>query len=158
MINWELRSPVLLKLIVQLLKLEFIVCLQWGYIVISILLRKNMCMPTLYFAPFFMHWLNNDWDSYKGMWLFMHSIWNCSLVNMYHAKTISTATLVPHKPQVTNQHANTEYLGVSPASNSVNSRGSSKQRLRWTSDLHDRFVDAISQLGGPDSEYLDALS
>lgn len=32
--------------------------------------------------------------------------------------------------------------------------GSGKQRLRWTSDLHDRFVDAITQLGGPDSGYL----
>lgn len=27
-----------------------------------------------------------------------------------------------------------------------------KPRLRWTSDLHDRFVDAVTKLGGPDSE------
>ncbi|KAI5081720.1 hypothetical protein GOP47_0001463 [Adiantum capillus-veneris] len=27
---------------------------------------------------------------------------------------------------------------------------SSKQRLRWTSDLHDRFVEAVTQLGGAD--------
>jgi len=73
---------------------------------------------------------------------------------MYHAKTISTATLVPHKTKVTNQHPNSEYLGVSPASNPVTLGGSSKQRLRWTSDLHERFLDAISQLGGSDSEYL----
>lgn len=26
-----------------------------------------------------------------------------------------------------------------------------KPRLRWTSELHDRFVDAVAQLGGPDS-------
>ncbi|XP_073055930.1 LOW QUALITY PROTEIN: myb family transcription factor PHL7-like [Primulina eburnea] len=26
----------------------------------------------------------------------------------------------------------------------------SKQRLRWTHELHDRFVDAVAQLGGPD--------
>ncbi|XP_058114584.1 protein PHR1-LIKE 3-like isoform X3 [Magnolia sinica] len=25
-----------------------------------------------------------------------------------------------------------------------------KPRLRWTADLHDRFVDAVTQLGGPD--------
>ncbi|KAL4585313.1 hypothetical protein LXL04_009931 [Taraxacum kok-saghyz] len=26
----------------------------------------------------------------------------------------------------------------------------SKQRLRWTHELHERFVDAVAQLGGPD--------
>ncbi|KAJ6933255.1 myb family transcription factor APL-like isoform X1 [Populus alba x Populus x berolinensis] len=25
-----------------------------------------------------------------------------------------------------------------------------KPRLRWTADLHDRFVDAVTKLGGPD--------
>ena len=29
----------------------------------------------------------------------------------------------------------------------------SRQRLRWTHELHERFVDAVTQLGGPDSEY-----
>jgi len=29
-----------------------------------------------------------------------------------------------------------------------------KPRLRWTTDLHDRFVDAVTKLGGPDSMYL----
>ena len=28
-----------------------------------------------------------------------------------------------------------------------------KPRLRWTAELHDRFVDAVTQLGGPDSAY-----
>lgn len=27
-----------------------------------------------------------------------------------------------------------------------------KQRLRWTPELHDRFVHAVARLGGPDSE------
>lgn len=26
-----------------------------------------------------------------------------------------------------------------------------KPRLRWTADLHERFVDAVTQLGGPSS-------
>lgn len=25
-----------------------------------------------------------------------------------------------------------------------------RPRLRWTPDLHDRFVDAVTRLGGPD--------
>lgn len=33
-----------------------------------------------------------------------------------------------------------------------------KPRLRWTADLHDRFVDAVVQLGGPDSEHSDISS
>lgn len=30
----------------------------------------------------------------------------------------------------------------------------SKQRLRWTNELHERFVDAVGQLGGPDRKPL----
>ena len=39
--------------------------------------------------------------------------------------------------------------------NSLNNNHSlaSKQRLRWTHELHERFVDAVAQLGGPDREF-----
>lgn len=29
-----------------------------------------------------------------------------------------------------------------------------KPRLRWTVELHERFIDAVAQLGGPDSTHL----
>ncbi|KAF3443100.1 hypothetical protein FNV43_RR17021 [Rhamnella rubrinervis] len=63
---------------------------------------------------------------------------------------ISTASLMPHKAQSAEQIANAGVLGVSTVKNSTPAGGTGKQRLRWTSDLHDRFVDAITQLGGPD--------
>ncbi|KAG5253355.1 protein PHR [Salix suchowensis] len=30
------------------------------------------------------------------------------------------------------------------------SDGSNKERMRWTQELHDRFEEAVNQLGGPD--------
>ena len=71
---------------------------------------------------------------------------------MYHTKNFS----VPFAPQraQNNEHAsNIGGIGGPNVSNPANPVGSGKQRLRWTSDLHNRFVDAIAQLGGPDSEY-----
>lgn len=63
----------------------------------------------------------------------------------------STRPLVPHKAQATVQLPDIEggIVGIT-VDNPSNSGGSGKQHLRWTSDLHDRFVDAITQLGGPD--------
>lgn len=69
---------------------------------------------------------------------------------MYHAKKFSTVSLVPHKVQDSEQLSNAGANGGSTMKNSSPVGGSGKQRLRWTSDLHDRFVDAITQLGGPD--------
>lgn len=63
--------------------------------------------------------------------------------------------MVPHKSQGgVEQLANAGVLGGSAVKiAAAPAGGSGKQRLRWTSDLHDRFVDAITQLGGPDSGY-----
>lgn len=73
---------------------------------------------------------------------------------MYHAKKFSPASMVPLKSQGgAEQLANVGALDGSAVKNAAPAGGSGKQRLRWTSDLHDRFVDAITQLGGPDSGY-----
>ncbi|CAL0323334.1 unnamed protein product [Lupinus luteus] len=70
---------------------------------------------------------------------------------MYHAKKFSASTMVPHKSQGNvEQLENVVVLGGAAMKNATPAGGSGKQRLRWTSDLHDRFVDAITQLGGPD--------
>ncbi|GMH18645.1 hypothetical protein Nepgr_020486 [Nepenthes gracilis] len=68
---------------------------------------------------------------------------------MYHPK-ISTTSLVPHKAQGGEQVANAGVLAGSVVKSSTPPGGSGKQRLRWTADLHERFEDAITQLGGPD--------
>ncbi|KAH7652190.1 Myb domain plants domain-containing protein [Dioscorea alata] len=68
---------------------------------------------------------------------------------MYHAKKFSSLPMVHHKVPSSEELANVGSCGGSPAKNPIAS-GGGKQRLRWTSDLHDRFVDAITQLGGPD--------
>ncbi|KAL6228405.1 hypothetical protein ACLB2K_002355 [Fragaria x ananassa] len=72
------------------------------------------------------------------------------LRDMYHAKKFSTASLVPHKPQSSEQLVASDSSVKNPTPSASASAGNGKQRLRWTSDLHDRFVDAITQLGGPD--------
>ncbi|OAY68170.1 Protein PHR1-LIKE 1 [Ananas comosus] len=69
---------------------------------------------------------------------------------MYHPKKFSTLHMAPHKSQGSEQTGNVSVMDGSSLNNSTNSGGGGKQRLRWTSDLHDRFVNAITQLGGPD--------
>ncbi|XP_061355980.1 protein PHOSPHATE STARVATION RESPONSE 3-like isoform X2 [Gastrolobium bilobum] len=70
---------------------------------------------------------------------------------MYHPKKFSPGTMVPHKSQGgAEQLANVGILSGSAVKNAAPAGGIGKHRLRWTSDLHDRFVDAITQLGGPD--------
>ncbi|KAF5737592.1 protein PHR1-LIKE 1-like [Tripterygium wilfordii] len=69
---------------------------------------------------------------------------------MYHANKVSTVSLVPRRTQDAEQVSNVESLGGAGVKTITPLGGAGKQRLRWTSDLHDRFVDAITQLGGPD--------
>lgn len=72
---------------------------------------------------------------------------------MFQNKKFSTAGLVPQRFHGSEQRG-AGPLGVTSSSSgspvTSGGSGSAKQRLRWTPDLHDRFVEAISQLGGAD--------
>lgn len=75
---------------------------------------------------------------------------------MYQQKSGPSASLVPSNTMVHGQHldsgANTVDSVSGGTNHSNNPNLASKQRLRWTHELHDRFVDAVAQLGGPDSK------
>nr|KJB68480.1 hypothetical protein B456_010G247100 [Gossypium raimondii] len=73
---------------------------------------------------------------------------------MYHPKTVPGSSLVRSNSLVHGQHLDCGASSMDPVSggNSSNPNLASKQRLRWTHELHDRFVDAVAQLGGPDRE------
>lgn len=72
---------------------------------------------------------------------------------MYQPKHISSLTSVHNNGVAHDQQMEFNGNKMSPngsANNSGNPNLSSKQRLRWTHELHERFVDAVTQLGGPD--------
>ncbi|XP_022720737.1 myb family transcription factor PHL7-like isoform X2 [Durio zibethinus] len=73
---------------------------------------------------------------------------------MYQPKTVPGSSLVCNNSLAHGQHLDCGASPMDPISggNSLtnNPNLASKQRLRWTHDLHERFVDAVAQLGGPD--------
>ena len=44
--------------------------------------------------------------------------------------------------------------GNSPGDSGLILSTDAKPRLKWTPDLHERFIEAVNQLGGADSELL----
>ncbi|XWS15435.1 hypothetical protein CRYUN_Cryun34aG0000600 [Craigia yunnanensis] len=73
---------------------------------------------------------------------------------MYQPKTAPGSSLVRSNSLVHGQHLDCGASTMDPISggNSLTNHPNlaSKQRLRWTHELHERFVDAVAQLGGPD--------
>ncbi|KAL4346997.1 hypothetical protein GQ457_17G000380 [Hibiscus cannabinus] len=72
---------------------------------------------------------------------------------MYQPKTVPGSSLVRSNSLIHGQHLDCGASSMDPisgANNFNNPNFASKQRLRWTHELHDRFVDAVAQLGGPD--------
>ena len=65
---------------------------------------------------------------------------------------VSSGNLVHTAPMAHEQQLdNSSMVSGSGGNNLNNSNPASRQRLRWTHELHERFVDAVAQLGGPDS-------
>lgn len=75
---------------------------------------------------------------------------------MYQPKSGPSSNLAPSNSLTHVQHLESGPSTVEPNNGgnnaSNNSNLASKQRLRWTNELHERFVNAVAQLGGPDSE------
>lgn len=76
---------------------------------------------------------------------------------MYQPNGVPSSSLVHSNPIVRSQPLDCGASTMDPISGANNGSNNpnlaSKQRLRWTHDLHERFVDAVAQLGGPDREF-----
>ncbi|KAL1358734.1 hypothetical protein HN51_003992 [Arachis hypogaea] len=66
---------------------------------------------------------------------------------MYHQKSVPSSSLIGSNSLV---HGSSTMDPGNGDNLSNNPNLASKQRLRWTHELHERFVDAVAQLGGPD--------
>ncbi|PIN20037.1 hypothetical protein CDL12_07273 [Handroanthus impetiginosus] len=73
---------------------------------------------------------------------------------MYQHKAVPSSSLAHRNPVAVSQplDCGATAMDTDSGGNNVNNNPNlaSKQRLRWTHELHDRFVDAVAQLGGPD--------
>ncbi|GFP94138.1 protein phr1-like 1 [Phtheirospermum japonicum] len=72
---------------------------------------------------------------------------------MYQPNGVPSSSLVHSNQAVQSQpDCGTSTMDPISGANNVgnNQNLASKQRLRWTHELHERFVDAVAQLGGPD--------
>lgn len=70
---------------------------------------------------------------------------------MYQEVKYESMAIVPARSASSNQDRPSMY-GASFSSDGGVSSADPKPRLRWTPELHERFMDAVSQLGGSDSK------
>ncbi|KAI9391840.1 hypothetical protein POPTR_006G000800v4 [Populus trichocarpa] len=73
---------------------------------------------------------------------------------MYQLESVPSSSSVHKNSLVNDQYLDCDDMTMDPINggNNLNNNPNlaSKQRLRWTHELHERFVDAVAQLGGPD--------
>ncbi|KAK8962623.1 Protein PHR1-LIKE 1 [Platanthera guangdongensis] len=74
----------------------------------------------------------------------------CDMYQPNHVSSISAVhnNGIAHEQQIELSGSTMSLNGST--NNSGNPNSSSRHRLRWTNELHERFVDAVTQLGGPD--------
>jgi hypothetical protein len=107
--------------------------------------------------------MNASIGLFPKIWLWF-SFMDCVvwIQTMYQTTKFSASSVMPERsksqagePWAPSPAGGPTYSAGSPgASGGGGAAGSAaKQRLRWTPELHERFVDAVTQLGGPDREF-----
>ncbi|KAK1319787.1 Myb family transcription factor APL [Acorus calamus] len=69
---------------------------------------------------------------------------------MYQPKPLSQIIPVHNNSLTHDQQHDRDMVPSNGGSSPNNPNLASRKRLRWTHELHERFVDAVTQLGGPD--------
>ncbi|KAL6838992.1 hypothetical protein ACP4OV_031219 [Aristida adscensionis] len=69
---------------------------------------------------------------------------------MYSPKPLASLGQTHNNSVVHQQHTESGGNGMGSDNGANNNNLAARQRLRWTNELHERFVEAVTQLGGPD--------